>query len=84
METHHEVVSAITLDLQQKFISPLIYNKQMEMGRGGLYELAEELTDEFEKMHEGYEWDGDFFDTIEEFLVDKFNEPESAYPQWRK
>jgi hypothetical protein len=35
-----------------------------------MYELAEELTDRFEKMHEGYEWDGDYFDTIEEFMDD--------------
>ena len=40
-------------------------------GRGGLYELAKELTDKFENKYKGKEWDGEFFDTINEFLEEE-------------
>ena len=43
----------------------------MEQGTGGMYELAEELTDEFEKLNADREWDGEFFDEIEEFITSK-------------
>jgi hypothetical protein len=38
------------------------------LGTGGLYELAESLTDKFEGMHKGRSWDGEFFDEIVRFL----------------
>jgi hypothetical protein len=37
-------------------------------GTGGLYELAEELTDKFEIQNAGVEWDGEYFDAIELFI----------------
>jgi hypothetical protein len=40
-------------------------------GIGGLYQLAEDLTDEFESTHEKREWDGEYYDEIEEFLKTK-------------
>lgn len=40
-------------------------------GTGGLYELAESWTDEFEKQNEGREWDGEFFDEVNSFLETK-------------
>ena len=49
--------------------------RHSEQGHGGLYELAEELTDEFELLNKGRVWDGEFFDEIEEFLSEKL------YPQ---
>jgi hypothetical protein len=70
METHHDLVSWINTELMRDYPSGLIEEVMSTKGRGGMYELAEELTDRFEKMHEGYEWDGDYFDTIEEFMDD--------------
>jgi len=71
-ETHHEVVSAITQSILLEEKEPEFKSKATtvseEQGTGGLYELAEELTDKFEKLHEGREWDGEFFDEIEDFL----------------
>lgn len=40
-------------------------------GRGRMYELAEEWTDEFEKLNEDREWDGQFYDELDEFLKEK-------------
>ena len=72
-ETHYEVVAAITsiaLDNDNK--DNLVYKTYREDGLGGLYELAEELTDEFELLNKDREWDGEFFDEIERFLDEKF------------
>ena len=78
METHHEIVSAMTQELlswnnipddkrKSKIMSRLYY----EQGTGAMYELAQELTDEFEKEYQGVEWDGEFFDEIEKFIEQK-------------
>lgn len=68
IETHFEVVRFIT---QNEDSFPTIQNILEEKGTGGLYELSEDLTDEFETSYEGKEWDGEFFDEIEEFLLNK-------------
>lgn len=75
METHHEIVSAITFSLEfpEQYVWPLVQNRLSEQGTGGLYELAEELTDEFEKRHEGHEWDGDWIDAIDDFIKEKLD-----------
>lgn len=68
-ETHFEVVSFISLNRDENFkLEEIVANQ----GTGGLYELAEQLTDEFEKLNENMEWDGEFFDAIELFLNIKF------------
>ena len=72
-ETHYDVVVAITSMLHMEGSLP---NKvEMEQGIGGLYDLAHDLTDEFEKLHEGKAWDGEFFDEIDEFLGEKLSSP---------
>lgn len=69
METHHEVVAAITLSLEE---SPegdnVAVRRYKEQGTGGMYELALELTYKFELMHALRQWDGEFFDEIESFM----------------
>jgi hypothetical protein len=76
-ETHYEVVAAITTELisydeYSNFNHQLIRTTLQEKGHGGLYELANDLTDEFELKNQGREWDGEFFDEIERFLDEKF------------
>ena len=67
-ETHFEIVDEIVrrLNFDSKGETRLskLHN---QVGRGGLYELAEELTDKFELKFKDREWDGEFFDEIEEF-----------------
>ncbi len=72
-ETHFEVVSAISyisrMDKPYGIVGEMIEGQ----GTGGLYELADNLTDEFETLFEFKQWDGEFFDEIEKFLNDKLN-----------
>ena len=68
-ETHFEVVSFI--NDPDNTNSPIIQEVYEENGTGGMYELAEDLTDEFEELNKDKNWDGDFFDEIYSFLFDK-------------
>lgn len=71
-ETHFEVVSQITHYWRQDVCeSPLVLDRHEMYGTGGLYELAKELTDEFELLNKDRQWDGEFFDEINEFLENK-------------
>ena len=71
-ETHYEMVQAITENLD----SDLVERTEEEMGYGGLYELANDLTDEFQEMHKDKVWgenDDSFFEELEIFIDFKFN-----------
>jgi len=73
METHHEIVSAIHEAIwyhenESRDLSNRITEVLKTRGTGGLYELAEDLTDRFEQAHINKAWDGEFFDAIAEFL----------------
>ena len=72
-ETFYEVVANITFWREGVSLPKRIKTVQEEQGTGGLYELAKELTDKFELLHKGREWDGDFFDEIDKFLDVEFN-----------
>lgn len=66
-ETHFEAVTAIAvlnIGAQVNKVTRIAYTG----GTCALYELAEDLTDKFEKLYEGRAWDGEFFDEIEGFL----------------
>ena len=75
METHYEMVQAITLKLCDEDMEEdsALYLRLEEYGTGGMYALSEELTDAFEKEYEGAVWgaDFDYYDTIENFLSTK-------------
>jgi len=70
-ETHFEVVVAITQEWSKSAPDSIVVKRHQEQGHGGLYELAQELTDEFEKGNKDREWDGEFFEGIEIFLEEK-------------
>jgi hypothetical protein len=42
-------------------------------GTGRMYELAREFTDKFETLNKGREWNREFFEEIESFLMKKIN-----------
>ena len=68
-ETHFEVVSYLVETSHHK---GSLSNRERELnGLGGLYELAEELTDDFENLHKDRLWDGDFLDVMDTFLNSK-------------
>lgn len=70
-ETHYEMVERITIEHMKDNPQGIIAQRHAAQGHGGLYKLAEEWTDEFEKLNEGRKWDGEFFDQIDEFLESK-------------
>lgn len=70
-ETHYEVVQAITMEHAKDEPQGLVKERHDAQGHGGLYELAVELTNEFEKLNEGREWDGEYLQEIDEFMKAK-------------
>jgi hypothetical protein len=71
-ETHFEIVQAITLEHAQDKRTGLVAYRHEAQGIGGLYELAEEMTDLFEAIHEGEEWsEAGYLETLEAFIDEK-------------
>lgn len=70
-ETHYEVCIAIGAIANKNFPHGIVGRTIEENATGGMYELAKTLTDEFEAMNDGREWDGEYFDEINEFLEEK-------------
>ena len=63
-ETHFQVVKYI---LENDI--PTEYGTAS--GQGGWWNMALDLTNEFDRLHAGREWDGEFFDEVEKFLDEK-------------
>lgn len=69
-ETHFEIVTAIQEALK-KGTTNKVTEKVEEQGTGGLYEMAAQLTHNFEALHKGREWDGEFYDEIDKFVEEE-------------
>lgn len=68
IETYFEFVNLINLNSESKFVN----SRRQTQGIGGIYELAEELTDEYEKFFEDEDYaEIDFFDTITKYFETK-------------
>ena len=74
IETYFEVVTWINDQLNKEGSLP--HRQECHKGRGGLYELAEELTDEFQKDYGEIKWSEvvEYYDALEIFLNDKNDE----------
>ena len=70
-QTHFEISGWIALQLRKESPAPCVSKRYDANGTGGMYELAKELTNEFEELHAYREWDGDYFDELESFLDTK-------------
>ena len=76
LATHFEVVSYI-LDARVNYRTAdknctgwRLKCIQSTQGRGGLYQLAKELTDGFELKHQNRDWeDGDFFEELDDYIT---------------
>lgn len=82
-DTHFEVVSEIAIQMSCKpeHYDPdlwnIVYEAHDHGGHKELYNLAETLTDEFEKLHKDTDWDeNDYWIVIEKWLADKFKQGE--------
>lgn len=67
-ETHHEIVCTIHAMIDNETMPPRLERILDREGFGGLYDLGIELTNEFCNTYENHVWDGDWIDTIIEFL----------------
>lgn len=72
LETHYEIVSMLEYNYNH---GDTALERLMETkGTGGLYELAESMTDSFERENEDRDWeDGDYFEEIESFFNTQIN-----------
>jgi hypothetical protein len=71
IETHYEISGAIYLEFEKDNPTGLVAERHAAQGTGGLYELAEELTDEFEEMNKDREWDGEYIEELYSFIQNK-------------
>lgn len=70
LETFYEIVAFIT-NAENSYEDNKIKRIAYEEGTGALYETAKNWTDEFEEFYKDREWDGEFFEYIENFCNDK-------------
>ena len=66
IETFYEVTANLNFYISKSDYIAEIYK---EGGRCAMHNLAESLTDDFERKNKGREWDGEFFEEIDEFCV---------------
>lgn len=67
LETHYEVVAKLVL-LEERGDARVVLCRE-NLGIGGMYELAEDLSKKFEELHKDEDWiSKDFFDEIDAFL----------------
>lgn len=67
-ETHHEVVCTIHAMIDNDTVPFYLQETLDREGFAGLYDLGIDLTNEFCNIYENRVWDGDWIDTIIEFL----------------
>lgn len=73
LEVHHDIVAQVTLWEEQSNEGTLILKAREERGQGGIYELCQEWTDEFQEKYKDVIWgeEQEYYETIEEFLNNK-------------
>jgi hypothetical protein len=69
LETHYEVVAYFYNNQENEFLLSVENDK----GRGGMWELAEELTNQFHSKYDGITWGKtlDWHDTVNDFLTER-------------
>jgi hypothetical protein len=71
VETHHEIVCTIHAFIDNDTIPKRIQKILDTEGFAGLYDLGIELTTDFCNTYKDREWDGDWIDTIIDFVNEK-------------
>jgi hypothetical protein len=66
-DTHHEIVCTIHAFIDNDIMPNKLLDILDREGRGGLYDLSIDLTNEFANTYENRVWDGDWVDTIIQF-----------------
>lgn len=68
METYYEITLGIANELFTSEPQGLVGEKQNSGGSGAVRDLAYTLTNKFELLNKGRQWDGEFYDEIVEFI----------------
>lgn len=69
LETHYQVVSEIEYVALGNYPSSVkLQNYRSDHGIGAMWELAKSITDDFEALHRGREWDGEWMDELEKYI----------------
>lgn len=71
VETHHEMVCTIHAMIDNKTIPKKLSDIIDMVDFAGLYDLGIELTTDFCNTYKDREWDGDWIDTIIDFVNEK-------------
>lgn len=74
IETFYEMTEAITCEMVKDNPTGTANERHEAQGHGGLYELAEELTDKFELKYKDVEWgtvELEWWDAIDEFVKEE-------------
>lgn len=66
-DTHHEIVCTIHAFIDNDIMPNKLLDILDREGRGGLYDLSIDLTNDFCNTYENRVWDGDWVDTIIQF-----------------
>lgn len=72
LETHYQVVSEIEYIALGNYPSSeklQEYRSENGMGgMGGMWMLAKAITDDFQTLHRGREWDGEWLEELEKYV----------------
>ena len=71
IETYSEISRLIRELIENE--NPHISKLYEEIGYGLIYELSKDYTNEFELLNKDIIWDGQWFDSVEYFIENKFN-----------
>ena len=74
-ETNYEVVSEIKRKLESEREGGPLTTRINQNGRRVLIDIAISITDEFEKRHEGFDWDGEWDESVWAFVDEYLNRP---------
>lgn len=71
LETHYEIAAAIERGIDSE--NPFLMAQYDLHGTGFKWETAKAWAEEFQLIHKGRIWDGEWLDTLEEFISEKIN-----------
>ena len=71
MITKITTIQEMTLQAQAIGLYDFLFFK-MDKSRDEIFNLIELWAEEFEKTHKNYDWDGDYYDEIDDFLGYRF------------
>jgi len=77
LETYHEMTRTIWSYVDHNDDNAIKAVMETQ-GTGGMWELAKAYADEFETIHRNTEWDGEFYDAIDDFVEAKSKAPVST------